>query len=394
MQLSSEDVLTAEVISLKLKLKAEEVTRKKEAEVYRRVTGELVKLQRMQEELQTEKKELQSEKKELQNEKKELQAEKKELQTEKKELQTEKKELQTEKTQLALKIEELNEKLISVQESIVSHPHITPHYTWYTPHYIAHPSLHCTLLTTLYTPHYIVHSSLHYTLLTRWCLFCVQMTKKESVMSGASLEKRKSEIQSLLELQPSGVEGLQDKLKLLLEEWSKEEEVCTYICTYCVCTYSTHTYLHTHTHTHTHTHAHTHIHAHAHVHTHTHAHTHTHTHAHMHTCMHSIYVRTYVLTHTHSDLCYLLINKQSLQQGSFMTEEKYTKLSKTQFEAAQKMLDDLVKKLGCEENKTLMSELRKMFSTEVRPLRESFQQVYSKVFTPQIEKNDVSYVQV
>ena len=55
-------------------------------------------------------------------------------------------------------------------------------------------------------------------------------------MSGVSLEKRKSEIQSLLELQPSSVEGLQDKLKLLLEEWSKEEEVlCIYIlCVYCV----------------------------------------------------------------------------------------------------------------------------------------------------------------
>ena len=56
------------------------------------------------------------------------------------------------------------------------------------------------------------------------------------------------------------------------------------------------------------------------------------------------------------------------------------------------MFDDLVNKLGCEEKETLMSELRQMFSTEVRPLRESFQQVYSKVFTPQIEKNEVSYM--
>ena len=59
-----------------------------------------------------------------------------------------------------------------------------------------------------------------------------------------------------------------------------------------------------------------------------------------------------------------------------MTEEKYTELSKAQFEAAQsKMMekfDDLVKKLGCKENKTLMSELRKMFFFEVRPLCESF----------------------
>ena len=77
-------------------------------------------------------------------------------------------------------------------------------------------------------------------------------------MSDVSLEKRKSEIQSLLELQPSSVEGLQDKLKLLLEEWSKEEQV--YVCTYHVC--STYVYLtHTHTHTYTHTHTHTHTHA-------------------------------------------------------------------------------------------------------------------------------------
>ena len=79
-----------------------------------------------------------------------------------------------------------------------------------------------------------------------------------------------------------------------------------------------------------------------------------------------------------------------------MTEEKYTELSETQFEAVQskmmEMFDDLVKKLGCEENKALMNELYKMFSTEVRPLRESFQQVYFKVFTPQIEKIDVSYL--
>ena len=107
--MSSEDVLKDEVISLKLKLKADKVARKKDAEDYGRMAGELIKLQKIQEELQTE------------------------------------------KNQLTLKNVELNEKLISVQESIVS----------------------CTLLTTLYTPHYIVHSSLHCTLLTRWCLFCV-----------------------------------------------------------------------------------------------------------------------------------------------------------------------------------------------------------------------------
>ena len=138
-QLSSDDVLKDEVISLRFKLRLQEKEMERKKEDYRRVAGELTKLQRRQEELQTEKKE---------------------LQTEKKELQTEKKELQTEKTQLALKNEELNEKLISVQESIVSHPHITLHYVvhssctaFYTPHYIVHSSLHCTLLTTLYTPH-------------------------------------------------------------------------------------------------------------------------------------------------------------------------------------------------------------------------------------------------
>ena len=81
-----------------------------------------------------------------------------------------------------------------------------------------------------------------------------------------------------------------------------------------------------------------------------------------------------------------------------MTEEKYTELSKTQFEAVQRemmeMFDDLVKKLGCRANATLLSELHTMFFFEVGPLRESFRQVYSKVFNPQIEKIDVSHVQV
>ena len=76
-----------------------------------------------------------------------------------------------------------------------------------------------------------------------------------------------------------------------------------------------------------------------------------------------------------------------------MTGEKYTELSKAQFEVVQskmmEMFDDLGKRLGCKENETLMSELRKMFFFEVGPLRESFQQVYSKVFTPQIEKIEV-----
>ena len=107
---------------------------------------------------------------------------------------------------------------------------------------------------------------------------------------------------------------------------------------------------------------------------------HTNTHTHMHT----VYVTYVTFSCT-----------QSLQQGTFVTEEKYTELSKAQFAAHQskmmEMFDDLVKKLGCKENKTLMSELGRMFSTEVQPLRESFQQVYSKVFAPQIEKIDVSY---
>ena len=92
-------------------------------------------------------------------------------------------------------------------------------------------------------------------------------------MSGVSLEKKKSEIQSLLEQQPSSVEGLQDKLKLLLEEWSKEEEVCTYrVCS----TYIQHTHKNTYTHTHIYVH------------------------------LHTVYVHT--CTHTHSDLCYFLMH--------------------------------------------------------------------------------------
>ena len=83
-------------------------------------------------------------------------------------------------------------------------------------------------------------------------------------MSSVSLEKRKSEIQSLLEQKPSSAEGLQDKLKLLLEEWSEEEEVCMYVHTVCVvCMYILHTYTQIGTHAHVHTHTHTHTHTHA-----------------------------------------------------------------------------------------------------------------------------------
>ena len=86
------DHLQDQVMALQLKLKEEEIMRKKSVEEYGKMAGELVKLQNRQEELQAEKKEL-----------------------------------QTEKNQLALKNEELNDKLMSVQESIVSN-HITPHY--------------------------------------------------------------------------------------------------------------------------------------------------------------------------------------------------------------------------------------------------------------------------
>ena len=47
-------------------------------------------------------------------------------------------------------------------------------------------------------------------------------------MSSISTEEMKSKIQSLLEQEPSSVAGLQDKLKLLLEEWSKEDDVRIY----------------------------------------------------------------------------------------------------------------------------------------------------------------------
>ena len=96
------DRLQDQVMALQLKFrKEEEILRKKSAEDYRRMTGELVKLQSKQEELQAEKKELLAE-----------------------------------KTQLVLKNEELNAKLISVQESLVSHTHITPHYVVHSSLYI------------------------------------------------------------------------------------------------------------------------------------------------------------------------------------------------------------------------------------------------------------------
>ena len=113
-QLSEEEAKTQhlqnEAISLRFKLKEEEMLRKKVEEDRARLTGELLKMQ------------------------------------------TEKKELVVEKNHLVLKNEELTEKLLSSQR-LQSSPSVVSE--WFT------ASLHCTLLTTLYTPHYIVHSSLH-----------------------------------------------------------------------------------------------------------------------------------------------------------------------------------------------------------------------------------------
>ena len=257
-QLSEEEAKTQhlqnEAISLKFKLKEEEMLRKTVEEDRARLAKDLLKIK--------------TEKKELQTEKQTLVAEKQELVDEKKELVDEKKELVDERNHLAVKNEELTEKLLSSlsSQSVVSEwftslttlytPHYivhsslhctllttlyTPHYivhsslhctlltALYTPHYIVHSSLHCTLLTTLYTPHYIVHSSLHCTLLTTLC--CVQTSKKESVMSSVLPEKMMSEVGTLLEQESSSLESLQDKLKILLEEWSKQTEVI-YMCVF------------------------------------------------------------------------------------------------------------------------------------------------------------------
>ena len=51
--------------------------------------------------------------------------------------------------------------------------------------------------------------------------------------------------------------------------------------------------------------------------------------------------------------------------------------------------EELEGKLGCEEEETLMEELHELLVKEVRPLRDSFREVYSKVFTPQIKEHDV-----
>ena len=64
-----------------------------------------------------------------------------------------------------------------------------------------------------------------------------------------------------------------------------------------------------------------------------------------------------------------------------------------QLEAGQiRMMERFIElegKLGCEEEETLMEELHELLAKEVRPLRDSFREVYSKVFTPQIKEHDV-----
>ena len=49
--------------------------------------------------------------------------------------------------------------------------------------------------------------------------------KKESL---SSIEKMMADVQHLLEQDPSGVEGIQDKLRILLEEWSNRSGVEVY----------------------------------------------------------------------------------------------------------------------------------------------------------------------
>ena len=53
-------------------------------------------------------------------------------------------------------------------------------------------------------------------------------------MSSVLPKKMVSEVGTLLEQESSSLEGLQDKLKILLEEWSKQTEViflCVFVAT-------------------------------------------------------------------------------------------------------------------------------------------------------------------
>ena len=108
----------------------------------------------------------------------------------------------------------------------------------------------------------------------------------------------------------------------------------------------------------------------------------------------------YVLSYRNPCRCVVLIAcslfTQSSKQGPPVRGEEIQELQKTmmtQFESVQQtIVKNLVEKLGCEENKTLVAELSVVLSKEVRPLRESFKEVYSTVFTPQIQQQKVSRI--
>ena len=88
------------------------------------------------------------------------------------------------------------------------------------------------------------------------------------------------------------------------------------------------------------------------------------------------------------------IYTQSSKQEHPISGKEIQDLQKTmmtQFESVQEtMVKNLVEKLGIEEDATLKDELSAVLSKEVRPLRESFKEVYSKVYMPQIEQQKVS----
>ena len=83
----------------------------------------------------------------------------------------------------------------------------------------------------------------------------------------------------------------------------------------------------------------------------------------------------------------------------YVTEEQFRELNETlmtQFEAIQDrmkiQIGEVLEKLGCEEDETLMKKLDFFLCSEIKPLRDSFLQVYSKVFTPQMQQFDVRCV--
>ena len=82
----------------------------------------------------------------------------------------------------------------------------------------------------------------------------------------------------------------------------------------------------------------------------------------------------------------LYIPIQSTKQGMSVTEGQFQELNKTmlkQFETVQDrmkiQIGEVLEKLGCKGNETLMKKLDSLLSSEIKPLRNSFQQVYSKV---------------